>query len=114
MLGRTGNEILRSARAQAIEEDIRPSIYTHPIGDHGHGAGPTIGMWDNQGDTVGRGDYPLYESTAHSIELNSTVSIPEWDNQDVRFMLEEDAFFDGNNTFYIDGRQEKLILISSE
>jgi hypothetical protein len=114
VLGRTGNEILRLARAQAIEEDIRPSIYTHPIGYHGHGAGPTIGMWDNQGDTVGRGDYPLYENTAHSIELNSTVSIPEWGGQDVRFKLEEDAFFGGKNTYYIDGRQEELILISSD
>lgn len=114
VLGRTGNEILRIARAQAIEEDIRPSIYTHPIGYHGHGAGPTIGMWDNQGDTVGRGDYPLYENTAHSIELNSTVSIPEWGGQDVRFKLEEDAFFGGKNTYYIDGRQEELILISSD
>ena len=114
ILGLTGNEILRAARLQAIEEDIRPSIYTHPIGYHGHGAGPTIGMWDNQGDTVGRGDYPLYENTAHSIELNSTVSIPEWGGQDVRFKLEEDAYFDGESTYYIDGRQEKLILISSD
>jgi len=114
VLGRTGNEILRSARAQGIEEGIRPSIYTHPIGYHGHGAGPTIGMWDNQEDTVGRGDYPLYENTAHSIELNSTVSIPEWGGQDVRFKLEEDAFFDGKNIYYIDGRQEELILISSD
>ncbi|MBM88158.1 MAG: Xaa-Pro aminopeptidase [Gammaproteobacteria bacterium] len=114
VLGRTGNEILRAARAQAIEEDIRPSIYTHPIGYHGHGAGPTIGMWDNQGDTIGRGDYPLYESTAHSIELNSTVNVPEWNGQEVRFMLEEDAYFDGSRTSYIDGRQEDLILISTE
>ena len=113
VLGRTGNEILRSARAQGIEEDIRPSIYTHPIGYHGHGAGPTIGMWDNQGDTVGRGDYPLYENTAHSIELNSTVSIPEWGGQDVRFKLEEDAFYDGEEIYYIDGRQEELIIIWS-
>ncbi len=114
VLGRTGNEILRAARAQAIEEDIRPSIYTHPIGYHGHGAGPTIGMWDNQGDTVGRGDYPLLENTAHSIELNTTVSIPEWDGQDVRFMLEEDAFFDGENVYYIDGRQLEFMLIRSD
>ena len=114
ILGRTGNEILKAARAQAIEEGIRPSIYTHPIGYHGHGAGPTIGMWDNQGDTIGRGDYPLYENTAHSIELNSTVSVPEWGGQDVRFKLEEDAYFDGKNTYYINGRQEDLILISSE
>ena len=34
-----GNEILRLARQQALEEDIRPSIYTHPIGYHGHGGG---------------------------------------------------------------------------
>jgi len=113
VLGRTGNEILRAAREQAISEDIRPSIYTHPIGYHGHGAGPTIGMWDNQGDTIGRGDYPLYENTAHSIELNSTVSVPEWDGQDVRFMLEEDAYFDGDETYYIDGRQQEFILIES-
>lgn len=114
VLGRTGNEILRAARAQAIKEDIRPSIYTHPIGYHGHGAGPTIGMWDNQGDTIGKGDYPLYENTAHSIELNSTVNVPEWNDQDVRFMLEEDAYFDGSETYYIDGRQEQLILINSK
>lgn len=113
VLGRSGNEILRAAREQAIAEDIRPSIYTHPIGYHGHGAGPTIGMWDNQGDTVGRGDYELYENTAHSIELNATVSIPEWGGQDVRFMLEEDAYFDGDETYYIDGRQQELILINS-
>jgi hypothetical protein len=56
----------------------------------------------------------LYENTAHSIELNSTVSIPEWGGQDVRFMLEEDAYFDGETTFYIDGRQQELILIQSE
>ena len=114
ILGLTGNEILKAARAQAIEEGIRPSVYTHPIGYHGHGAGPTIGMWDNQGDTVGRGDYPLYENTAHSIELNSTVSVSEWGGQDVHFKLEEDAYFDGKNIYYIDGRQEDLILISSE
>lgn len=112
--GRTGNEILRATRQQAIDEDIRPSIYTHPIGYHGHGAGPTIGMWDNQGDTVGRGDFPLHENTAYSIELNSTVSIPEWGGQDVRFMLEEDAFFDGETSRYIDGRQEEFLLIKSE
>ena len=113
IIGRTGNEILRLARQQALEEDIRPSIYTHPIGYHGHGAGPTIGMWDNQGDTVGKGDYPLYPHTAYSIELNSTVSVPEWDGQDVRFKLEEDAYFDGNKTTYIDGRQLEIILIPS-
>jgi len=112
-LGRTGNEILRAAREAAIEEGLQPSIYTHPIGYHGHAAGPTIGMWDNQGDTVGRGDFPLHANTAYSIELNVTVSIPEWGNKEIRIMLEEDAFFDGEKITYIDSRQRKFILIES-
>ena len=52
--------------------------------------------------------------TAFSIELNSTVSVPEWGGQRLRFKLEEDAFFDGQQTFYIDGRQKELILIQSQ
>ena len=109
--GRTGNEILLSALAQAKKEGINATIYTHPIGYHGHGAGPTIGLWDQQGGVPGRGDYPLYPMTAHSIELNAAVEIPEWGGQTVRVMLEEDAIFDGEKVTYIDPRQEALLLI---
>ena len=91
--GRSGNEILAAALAQCEAEGLEATIYSHPIGFHGHGAGPTIGLWDQQGGVPGKGDYPLYEMTAHSIELNAAVAIPEWDNQVVRIMLEEDAFF---------------------
>ena len=59
----------------------------------------------------GRGDYPLYPSTVHSIELNVTVAVPEWGGQDVRIMLEEDALFDGEAVRYLDGRQTELLLI---
>lgn len=108
--GRSGNEILKASREQAISENIKPSIYTHPIGFHGHAAGPTIGLWDQQEGVPGRGDYPVYPNTAYSIELNATVNIPEWD-KDIRIMLEEDAFFDGKKVRYIDGRQTELWLI---
>jgi len=109
--GRTGNEILRAALDQAKAEGIDATIYTHPIGFHGHAAGPTIGLWDQQGGVPGRGDYPLFSNTAHSIELNAAVRIPEWNGQRIRIMLEEDAFFDGRDTRYIDGRQTELRLI---
>jgi len=108
--GLTGNEILKASLDQANAEGIRPSIYTHPIGVHGHGAGPTIGLWDQQEGVPGKGDYPLYPNTAYSIELNVTTNIPEW-NKDIRIMLEEDAFFDGEEVRYIDGRQTELWLI---
>ncbi|MBO6505841.1 MAG: aminopeptidase P family protein [Kordiimonadaceae bacterium] len=109
--GASGDEVLAASRAQAIREGIEPSIYTHPIGYHGHGAGATIGLWDSQGGVPGRGDYPVVANTAWSIELNATVAIPEWGGQKVRIMLEEDAFFDGTNVRYIDGRQTELHII---
>jgi len=109
--GRTGNEVLAMSRAQAIEEGITPSIYTHPIGYHGHAAGTTLGMWDSQGGVPVTGDYPLHLNTAYSIELNASVFIKEW-GKDVRIMLEEEAFFDENGVRYIDGRQKDLILIN--
>ena len=109
--GRSGNEILASTLAAAESEGINATVYTHPIGYHGHGAGPTIGLWDQQGGVPGNGDYPLYANTAHSIELNARVAIPEWNDQTIRIMLEEDAYFDGTTVRYLDGRQTELYVI---
>ena len=109
--GRTGNAVLAAALAAARAEGLAATIYTHPIGFHGHGAGPTIGLWDQQGGVPGRGDYPLFPNTAHSIELNVAAPVPEWDGRTVRFMLEEDAVFDGETVRYLDPRQEALLLI---
>tara|TARA_B100001094_G_scaffold332555_1_gene405152 strand:- start:2584 stop:3921 length:1338 start_codon:yes stop_codon:yes gene_type:complete len=108
--GRTGNEILATALAMAEKEGIKPSIYTHPIGFHGHGAGPTIGMWDQQGGVPGGGDYSLFPNTAYSIELYAETDIKSW-GKPVRIKLEEDAIFDGENVYYIDGRQKEIFLI---
>lgn len=109
--GMSGDEILAKSRADAIAAGLEPSIYTHPIGYHGHGAGATIGMWDQQNGVKGRGYYPLIENTAWSIELSALVPLAEWGGQKVRIMLEEDAFFDGSGVRYIDGRQTELHLI---
>ncbi|EAZ79218.1 M24 family metallopeptidase [Algoriphagus machipongonensis] len=108
--GRTGNEILRESRKVMDAEGIRGSIYTHPLGYYGHSAGPTIGMWDNQGDTPGAGDFPLHANTGYAIELNAVVFVKEW-NKDVRIMLEEGAFFDGEKVNYYNGRQKKIMSI---
>jgi hypothetical protein len=108
--GRTGNEILAAALEKAETEEINATIYTHPIGFQGHGAGPTIGLWDQQGGVPGKGDYPLYPNTAHSIELNAEVFVESW-NKPVRIMLEEDVLFDGENVRYTDGRMEEFYLI---
>lgn len=110
--GRSGNEALKLARAEAVAAGLDPSIYTHPIGLHGHGAGPSIGFWDNQNPDP-RGDRAINANTAWSIELTSYAAVPEWGGQRVDFRTEENAFFDGKSVRYIDGRQTEITLIPS-
>jgi Xaa-Pro aminopeptidase len=103
--GRTGNELLEAARAAADEAGIVVSIYSHPIGFFGHAPGPTIGMWDNQGETPIRGDWELYADTAYAIEGNNMVQLSAWDGQWVQIKLEQSALFDGKQVHYLAGRQ---------
>ena len=105
--------MLKAALDKAKNNGIKPQIYTHPIGYYGHGSGPTIGMWDKQDGVPVNGDYPLYANTAYSIELNAKVFIKEW-NKEIAIMLEEDAFFDGEECMYIDPRQTDMIEIDWE
>jgi Xaa-Pro aminopeptidase len=108
--GKSGNTILSESRKQAVAQGLRPSVYTHPIGYHGHAAGMTVGLWDMQQGVPVQGDYPLHNNTAYSIELNVTVNIAEW-KKDIQIKLEEDGYFDESGFRYIDGRQTKLITI---
>ncbi len=89
--GRTGNEILKSSRAKMAAAGIDGTVYTHPIGLHGHGAGPLIGLWDYQDGVPGRGDAKVIPNMWFSIELQATTRVPEWNNQPVRSAQEEDA-----------------------
>ena len=112
VVGRSGNDVLALARVEALAAGLNPSIYSHPIGLHGHGAGPSIGFWDNQ-NTDPRWDRPINANTGWSIELTSYAAVPEWGGQKVDFRSEENAFFDGTSVRYIDGRQTEITLIPS-
>lgn len=109
--GRTGNEVLAAALARAKAEGLRPSIYTHPLGVHGHAAGTNIGMWDMQGGVPGIGDFTFANDTVHSIELNVTAAVAEWGGIDVRFPLEQDAVLTRDGVRFLDGRQTVLHVI---
>ncbi len=90
-VGRTGNEILASVLEKMRAEGLNGTMYTHPIGDHGHGAGPLIGLWDYQTGVPGRGDPYVIPSMWFSTELQVTTPVPEWDGQPVRMAQEEEA-----------------------
>jgi len=110
-VGVTGNAALAGALAQAKKEGLTPSIYCHPVGYHGHAAGPPIGMTDYQEGVPGRGEFALRPNTWHAIELNVSHQVKEWNHQPVRFALEEDAILLDKGWEWINGRQTKLYLI---
>ena len=88
--GRTGNEILAASRERIKSKGINGTMYWHPIGLHGHGAGPLIGLWDYQEGVAGRGDAKVIPSMWFSIEPQVTTPAPERNNQPVRMAQEED------------------------
>jgi Xaa-Pro aminopeptidase len=94
--GRAGNDILAAARVKMKAAGIDGTIYSHPIGMHGHGAGPLIGLWDYQDGVPGRGDAPVIPNMWFSIELQATTPVPEWGGQPVRSAQEEDVVLDAN------------------
>jgi Xaa-Pro aminopeptidase len=110
-IGRTGNEVLAAARAAAAAEGIDADVYSHPLGVHGHGAGPAIGQWDQQGGVPGAGDYPVHPDTAYALELAVRRPVPEWGGQCVRMALEQGIALTAEGVQYLDGRQTELILI---
>lgn len=110
--GRTGNDILMATLEQMRAEGIEGSVYSHPIGEHGHGAGPLIGLWDRQEPIPGRGDLPVRRNSWYSIELQATTMVPEWGNQPVRSAQEEDACVDADGSVrWVLTRQGQLHLI---
>ncbi len=110
--GRTGNEILAAALARVRAEGIDGTIYTHPIGDHGHGAGPLIGRWDAQEGVPVRGDARLRPSTWHSIELQATTPVAEWEGKPVRCSQEEEAWLDeAGDRHWVFRRQTRFHLV---
>ena len=74
--GRTAGEAYEAAMAEVEELGIAAQIYSHPLGNHGHGVGPSIDFRSaNREDVAGR---ELVEGAYISIELNTKTAVPEW------------------------------------
>ncbi len=112
--GRSGNEIVKSAMEKGEAAGLRPLIYSHPLGIHGHAAGPPMEARPLESAPEGselRGEYPLYPNTCYAIEYSSTSAVPEWDGQDVRIAFEESGVYTEDGCKFIDGHQIRLYLI---
>ncbi len=110
--GRSGNEILASVHGRMKALGIDGTMYSHPIGLNGHGAGPLIGLWDYQDGVPDRGEARAIPSMWFSIELQATTPVPEWGGQPVRMAQEEDMIIgaDGRPRWAL-RRQDRLFLV---
>jgi Xaa-Pro aminopeptidase len=110
--GRTGNEILAVTLRRMREAGLDGTMYSHPVGMHGHGAGPLIGLWDRQEGVPGRGDLQVIPNMWYSAELQVTSPVPEWGGQRVRMAQEEDFFVGADGkTRWAFQRQDQLWIV---
>lgn len=110
--GRSGNEVLAASLERMRSEKINGTVYCHPIGDHGHGAGPLIGLWDRQQGVPGRGDVAVLPNTWFSIELSVKTPVPEWGGKELFVGQEEDVTVDGaGNVAWVLPRQTEYHLV---
>ncbi len=109
--GRSGNEVLRATLGAMAHAGLEGRVYTHPIGYHGHGAGPMIGRYDTQEGLPGVGDLPLHEDTLFSFEMFVAHPVPEWDDQRVKLATEQIVALTGGTVHYLGGRQTAWHLI---
>lgn len=105
--GMTGAEVYDTTMEQMKKENIQAMIYSHPIGTHGHGLGASIDFRK----TIGGAEERLRLGSYTSIELNTSTAVPEWNNQRVTIMGEDDAVMTEKGYEFIRPRQTEFYLI---
>ena len=105
--GMTGAEVYDAAMKEMKSRGILAMIYSHPIGFHGHGLGPSIDF--RRGIGISEERFRLGSYT--SIELNTSTAVPEWNGQNVTIMAEDDAYMTADGFRFFVPRQTELYLI---
>jgi Xaa-Pro aminopeptidase len=108
--GMTGAEVYEAAMAEMKRQNIEAMIYSHPIGAHGHGLGASIDFRK----AIGGAEERFRLNSFTSIELNTSTAVPEWKNQKVTMMAEDDAVMTVNGFQFIRPRQTELYLIKQK
>ena len=104
---RLNTEVFDCAMAAMKERGITASVYSHPIGNQGHGLGAAI----DHGSDSGRDGKPLRLGSYISIELNTATPVAEWGGQPVYVMMEDDAYLTAQGWKFFVPRQEAWYLV---
>lgn len=105
--GMTGAEVYDATMAEMKRQGIEAMIYSHPIGNHGHGLGPSIDFRRTLGNSPERFRLGSYTS----IELNTSTPVAEWGGQKVTIMGEDDAYMTADGFKFVRPRQNAFYII---
>jgi Xaa-Pro dipeptidase len=105
-VGMTGPEVHAATLAEMKKQNIQAMVYSHPLGTHGHGLGAAIDAHRAATD-----EEKLRLGSYTSIELNTALKVPEWNNQPVFFFAEDDAVMTEKGFEFIRPRQTEFYLI---
>jgi len=109
--GRPAGEVYTAAMDEMKQKNIEAQIYSHPIGDQGHGLGATIDFRaTTRPETMGQ-EKRLRKGSYISIELNTQTIVPEWDSQKICVMEEDPAYLTDEGWKFFVPRQEAFYVI---
>jgi Xaa-Pro aminopeptidase len=122
--GRTGAEVYKLAMDEMSQKGIDAMIYSHPIGNEGHGLGAWMDAHVAQAEKEVLANAPgdsnlstvqrLRKGAYLSVELNAQTAIPEWGGQKLYIMGEDDAYLTDDGYKFFIPRQTEFYLINSK
>ncbi len=107
--GRTAGEVHAATMAEMEEKGIEAQIYSHPLGNHGHGMGAGISFSNAKHEQ--RLNKTLRKGAYIAIELNTKTAVPEWDDEEVYIMMEDPAHLTDEGWKFFRPRQEAFYLV---
>jgi hypothetical protein len=109
--GRLVSDVYDSTMAEMHRLGITAQIYSHPIGNQGHGLGAAIDFRSAQRPELGAQGKRLRKGSYISIELNTRTPVPEWAGQEVYVMMEDDAHLTDDGWVFFRPRQEQWYIV---
>ena len=108
--GAWGYEVYDATMADMKTAGIEAMIYSHSIGNQGHGLGASV---DFRRPVAGATSFePQFrEGSYTSIELNTSTPVAEWGGQKVTIMLEDDAYLTKDGMKWFRPRQTAFYVI---
>jgi Xaa-Pro aminopeptidase len=110
--GKPAGEVYDEIMAEMEALGIEAMVYSHPLGNHGHGLGASIDFRSAQRESAEAEKGKELRLGAHlAMEFNIAQEIPEWDGKKVWIMQEDPVHLTEDGWRFFVPRQEFFYLI---